>query len=157
MTTPITPDRAGILAQIAALQPLDLPALRERWTALFQQPAPGYGKVIMRQRLAYRIQELAYGGISDATRERLRAIDRQAQERAREGAKKAPDPHRPIAGTMLVKEHSGERHEVLVLAEGYQYRGQRFESLSRIASRITGTNWNGWRFFGLRRPARAAG
>lgn len=150
MTT--TPDRASVLAQIAALGRLNRAELREEWKRLFGTEAPGYGPDLMRRRLIYRVQELAYGGISEATRERLREIDRQAQERA----KQADEPNRPVAGTLIVKEHGGERHEVVVLVQGYQYRGQRYDSLSRIATVITGTNWNGWRFFGLRRQKGAA-
>lgn len=146
MTT-TAPDRATVLAQIAALGDLDLTGLRDQWQALFGTEPPGHGREMLRRRLVYRVQELAYGGISEATRQRLREIDRLAQEKAA----RTEEPDRPVAGTLLIKEHGGERHEVIVLAQGYQYRGQRFESLSHVARTITGTNWNGWRFFGLRR------
>ncbi|MBA3936235.1 MAG: DUF2924 domain-containing protein [Planctomycetes bacterium] len=146
MTT-VTSDRVTVLAHIAELQDLDLTRLREQWRALFGTAPPGFGREMMRSRLIYRVQELAYGGISEATRQRLREIDRMAQETAA----RAAEPDRPVAGTLIIKEHGGERHEVIVLVQGFQYRGQRFESLSHIARAITGTNWNGWRFFGLRR------
>jgi len=138
-------DRSSILAQVAALAPLDRPALRERWTALFGTEPPGYGPILLRSRLAYRIQELAYGGISDATRQRLRAIDAAAQR-----ATAKVDPAIPVPGTVLIKDWGGARHEVTVLADGFQYRGRRLASLSAIARTITGTQWNGLRFFGLR-------
>ncbi len=147
MSTTTPPDRATVLADVAALTKLNRAELQDEWRRLFGTEPPGYGPDLLRRRLQYRVQELAYGGISDATRERLREIDRQAQKKARQ--KKEPD--RPIAGTVFIKQHGGERHEVVVLPIGYQYRGQRFESLSKIAKAITGTNWNGWRFFGIRR------
>lgn len=145
-------DRATILAQIAALGRMNRQELRDEWQRLFGGTAPGYGLDMMRRRLIYRVQELAYGGLAEATRQRLREIDRIAQERARQ----ALEPDRPVAGTMLIKEYEGERHEVLVLPQGFQYRGQRYESLSHIARVISGTNWNGWRFFGLRRQKKVA-
>ncbi len=152
MIATAAPAETTILAQIAALGRMPRAELRDEWLRLFGTEPPGYGPDLMRRRLIYRVQELAYGGVSEATRERLRAIDRHAQEKARQKA----EPDRPIAGTLLIKEHAGERHEVVVLAQGYQYRGQRYESLSAIAKLITGTNWNGWRFFGLRRPQAGA-
>lgn len=147
-----TADNPSVLAQIAAIGKLDRAQMREEWTRLFGTSPPGYGPDLMRRRLIYRVQELAYGGLAEATRQRLREIDQQAQERAQAKA----DPHRPVAGTLLIKEYGGERHEVVVLAKGYQYRGQCFDSLSRIATHITGTTWNGWRFFGLRREKKGA-
>jgi hypothetical protein len=150
MTTP--PDRASILAHIAALGRMNRAELCDEWLRLFGKAAPGYGPDLMRRRLIYRVQELAYGGLAEATRQRLREVDRIAQERARQ----TREPDRPVAGTMLIKEYEGERHEVLVLSQGFQYRGQRYESLSHIARVISGTNWNGWRFFGLRRQKKVA-
>lgn len=144
MTTTL-PDRATILAQVAALSRLDRTEMQERWRALFDTEPPGYGTELMRRRIAYRIQELAYGGISTATRQRLRDIDAAAQR-----SKKPTDPSVPIIGTVLIKEWGGERHDVTVIQDGFQYRGQRHSSLSSIARLITGTNWNGFRFFGLR-------
>jgi hypothetical protein len=150
MTSPA--DTPTVLAQVAALGKLDRAQLRQEWTRLFGTEAPGYGPDLMRRRLIYRVQELAYGGLAEATRQRLREIDQQAQERALAKT----DPNRPVAGTLLIKEYGGERHEVVVLTKGYQYRGQCFDSLSRIATHITETTWNGWRFFGLRRQNKGA-
>ena len=144
-SAPIASDRESVLAQVAALAPLDRAGLRERWQALFGTPAPGYGPDLMRRRLAYRIQELAYGGLTEATRTRLREIDKAAQHPA-----KVVDPAIPVPGTMLVKDWGGERHEVTVLADGFQYRGRRYASLSKVAGVVTGTQWNGLRFFGLK-------
>ncbi len=140
-----TMDRATVLAQVAALRRLNHREMQERWRELFGTEPPGYGPDLLRRRLAYRIQELAYGGISTATRERLRRIDEEAQR-----APRSRDSAIPISGTVLIKEWGGDRHEVTVLKDGFQYRGQKHASLSAIARQITGTNWNGLRFFGLR-------
>lgn len=145
----IPPERATVLAQVAALTRLDRAGMRDEWKRLFGSEAPGYGPDMMRRRLAYRVQELAYGGLSPSTRDRLQEIDTQAHR----NKKKAVDPDKPVAGTVIIKEFKGERHEVLVLSDGYQYQGRRFDCLSPIAKIISGTNWNGWRFFGLRSRA----
>jgi hypothetical protein len=147
MSTPKTPDRASIIAQVTAIATLTRDEMKDEWRRLFGTEPPGYGPDLMRRRLQYRVQELAYGGIAEETRKRLREIDRLAQEKA----KHPEEADRPIAGTMFVREHGGERHEVIVLQVGYQYRGERYDSLSAIAKKITGGHWNGWRFFGIRR------
>ncbi len=64
------------------------------------------------------------------------------------------DPRRPVAGTRLVREWNGTEHTVTVLRDGFDFEGRKYQSLSAIARTITGTRWNGWRFFGLREIAR---
>lgn len=140
-------DKATIVAQVAALEDMDLPALRERWTALFDTPVPGYGKVMMRKRLAYRIQELAYGGLSEAVKQKLREVHRRAEERKMH---ERHSPHLPVIGSVLVRDYDGVRNEVKILSNGFDYAGKRWKSLSAIANHITGTRWNGHAFFGLR-------
>ena len=100
-------------------------------------------------RIGYRIQDLAHGGIKPATRRPLDAL-------AAEIALGAPgpliaDPRRPIPGTKLVREWEGEgeEHVVTVLTEGFEWQGRRFKSLSAAVRAITGSHWNGWKFFGL--------
>ena len=148
--------RRNILRQLAQLERLDIVALKERWRALFGTEPPGYNRVFLTKRLAYRIQELAYGGLSESSRETMsRMLDEQgydeigrARAAGRKGTPAAAD--RITQGTALIREWDGERHEVTVLADGFEYRGRRFRSLSAIARSITGTRWNGPRFFGLR-------
>ena len=136
-----------ILARITRLQDLDKDALCTEWRALFDSEPPGYGPSMMRKRLAYRIQELAYGGLPKATVDRLQAIHEQAKRGSR-GAKLATDL--PAAGTVLIREHEGVRHEVRIVNNGFEYAGKKWKSLSSIAREITGVNWNGPKFFGLR-------
>jgi hypothetical protein len=140
-------DERTILARITALGDLDSEGLRQEWRALFTNEPPNYGQTMMRKRLAYRIQELAYGGLPTAARERLRAIHAQARS-ARCGAKLATDL--PVSGTVLIREHEGVRHEVRIVSGGFEYAGKTWKSLSMIAREITGVRWNGPAFFGLR-------
>ena len=140
-------DERTILARITALSDLDKDGLCQEWRALFDSEPPGYGPSMMRKRLTYRIQELAYGGLPKATVERLQVI----YEKSKRGtgcAKLATDL--PSSGTVLVREHQGVRHEVRIAQRGFEYAGKTWKSLSQIAREITGVNWNGPKFFGLR-------
>jgi hypothetical protein len=101
--------------------------------------------------LAYRIQELAYGGLSRETLERLKAMAKQYATRD-VTERKARPILRPVAGTKLIREWDGVEHCVTVRADDFEYLGRPYKSLSSVASEITGTKWNGWVFFGLKSP-----
>jgi hypothetical protein len=145
-----------ILAQLAELDRLQIEALKERWRALFGAEPPGYNRVFLTKRLAYRIQELAYGGLPQSIRaDAARLLEDQGfDDLGRPGAKRAPKkPTDALAvGTVFVREWDGEPHRVTVLTSGFEYRGRRYKSLSVIARTITGTVWSGPRFFGVPRP-----
>jgi hypothetical protein len=140
---------APVLAQLAALKGLPTQDLKRRWRELFDTEPPPYNRRFLESRLAYRIQELAYGGLKLATLERLEALaeDLDAGDRAK---RRRMDKDRPIAGTQLIREWQGVEHCVTVREECYEYQGRPYESLSAIARAITGTRWNGWVFFGLK-------
>ncbi len=138
----------SVLAQIGALQSMDAPALKARWRELFETEPPPYNRRFLESRLAYRIQELAYGGLKPETVERLAALAEGMGANANRRARVAQE--RPITGTRLVREWRGVEHSVTVRDDGFEYRGRPFKSLSAIARLITGTRWNGWIFFGLR-------
>ena len=143
--------KENILAQVSELNGMSMPQLVERWKALFDTEPPARNRAHMVKRLAYRIQELAYGGLPEETTAQLREIaegHEQASNRSRKNG--------PVAGTRLVREWNGERHEVTVTRDGYEYRGRPFKSLSAIARAITGTRWNGPLFFGIRKQEEAA-
>ncbi len=139
----------SVLASIAALATLPMPALKERWRELFETEPPAFNRSYLESRLTYRIQELAYGGLSPATTARLDAIAADEKYVDREAARKRI-PERPVAGTRIVREWQGVEHAVTVLESGFEYRGQPFKSLSAVATAITGTRWSGPAFFGLR-------
>ena len=147
----------NVVRHVTALQRLSYPELQARWRELHGTEPPSYNRSVLVRRLAYRVQELAHGGLSDATRAELRArlpegdVDpqkvgsaRRAQRRRKNGAL--------VVGTQLVREWGGERHTVTVVEGGFEYRGRRFRSLSAVAREVTQTRWNGPRFFGLRSP-----
>ena len=140
----------GVLARLAALKTESTPGLKQQWRNLFDTPPPPYNRRFLESRLAYRIQELAYGGLKPETVARLEALGEQLDggnivvRRTRAGDK-------PIAGTRLIREYQGIEHCVTVGNGGYEWQGRPYGSLSAIARAITGTRWNGWTFFGIRR------
>jgi len=144
------PTPPEVEAEVAALGDLDLTTIRERWRALFGNPPPKTLRhAFLVAACAYGIRTKAFGGLSAATRRRLRAI----AEAARDGRPTPAAPVRTKAGTRLVRAWGGQTHVVTTLSDGrFEYEGQTFKSLSAIARTITGTNWNGHTFFGVKRP-----
>ena len=111
----------------------------------------------MIRRLAYRIQELAYGGLSDQAKAELERIaeedERQRQDqRAKKAKQRRPKTTHPTPGTRLIRQWKGQRHEVTAVEGGFEFNGRRYKSLSAIAKAITGAHWSGPQFFGLRTP-----
>jgi hypothetical protein len=144
-----------VLRQVALLQETSTADLKLRWRELFGKESPPFSRPFLESRLAYRIQELAYGGVKPETVARLEALG----ERLDGGnivLRRTRADDRPIAGTRLVREYQGVEHVVTVLLDGFEYEGRPYQSLSAIARAITGTRWNGWTFFGLNRQGRAA-
>jgi hypothetical protein len=139
----------SVIARVAALATTPTPDLKTMWRELFDTEPPPYNRRYLESRLAYRIQELAYGGLKFETVERLEALaegldNNDATMRRRRGN------NRPTAGTVLVREWQGVEHRITVLNDGYEYQHRPYKSLSAVARVITGTRWNGWVFFGLK-------
>ena len=132
-----------LLSKIAALPIIPTLELKKMWRELYGSEPPAFNRVYLEQRLTYRLQEIAYGGLSERTIEQLKKL----RSKKSEGKKIV----KPPTGTVLVKEYDGVEHRVRVLADGLDYNGQKFKSLSAIAKQITGTHWNGPMFFGLRK------
>jgi hypothetical protein len=141
--------KSSVLAQLAALKGAPAGVLKARWRELFDTEPPAYNRRFLESRLAYRIQELAYGGLSRETLDRLRAMAKQYCSQS-PAERKARPMLRPVAGTKLVREWQGIEHCVTVRADDFEYLGRPYKSLSSIAREITGTKWNGWVFFGLK-------
>jgi hypothetical protein len=135
-------DPAAIEAEIDCIRSLGLDALRKQWRMIFGfLPPPALSKDLIARMITYRIQEEAFGGLDRAT---IKLLDRLAR-----GEK--PELNRRLkAGTVLVREYRGERHTVAVVPDGFVWRDTTYPSLSTIARAVTGTAWNGPRFFGLR-------
>ena len=138
-----------IPARLAALKTTPLPELKAQWRDLFRTEPPGYNRRFLESRLAYRIQELAYGGLKPETIRRLEALGEQFADRNLTRRRSGHNTM-PIGGTRLLREWQGVEHTVTVLAEGYEWQGRPYRSLSAIARAITGTRWNGLVFFGLK-------
>jgi len=139
----------NILARLAALQTMPIADLKQQWRDLFGTEPPPFNRAYLQSRLAYRIQELAYGGLKPETVARLEALGDELEREAKEG-QRPRYPERPIAGTRLIREYRGIQHTVTVTANGFEWQGRPYQSLSAIARAITGTRWNGRVFFGLK-------
>jgi Protein of unknown function (DUF2924) len=153
---------ASLLSIVANLEGLDLNGLRRQWRAHLGGEAPAHlSRWLLIKVLAYRLQSDAFGDLDKSIQRILRSgkgdgvgapFDRRApQTRKGLGLK---------GGALLVREWNGRLERVMILEEGFAWNGQTFGSLSQIAKAMTGTNWNGHRFFGLRQgkmPAADAG
>lgn len=144
---------ASVVIQLAALKRMTVVELKTKWESLFGSPAPNNSRSYLELRLGYRIQELTLGGLSRETR---RTLDLLADEIEGRIGRKAiiADSRNPVVGTRLVREWDGVEHTVTVLRDGFDWQGRKFKSLSAAARAITGTQWNGYRFFGLREARR---
>ncbi|MFN3347341.1 DUF2924 domain-containing protein [Pseudorhodoplanes sp.] len=140
----------SILAQLAALKTAPIGSLKQKWRDLFESEPPPYNRRFLEHRLAYRIQELAYGGLKPETVRRLRQLAEEFDGGKADVRRRRAGHDRPIAGTRLIREYQGVEHCVTVRDDGYEYQGRPYRSLSAIARAITGMQWNGRVFFGLK-------
>ena len=132
------------------MRSLGLDELRTLWRTTFRSsPPPAFSKDILARFLCWHIQEQAFGGLDPETAKHLDGLARGDRSRA-------DRPRRLKPGTVLLREYQGERHTVTVVANGYVWREATYASLSTIARAITGTAWNGPRFFGLRSGSESA-
>lgn len=138
-----------VLQRIAALKTAPIAGLKAQWRDLFESEPPPYNRRFLEHRLAYRIQELAYGGLKPETLQRLRELGEQL-DGGDPGNRRRHHQDRPLAGTRLIREWQGVEHSATVRDDGYEYQGRPYKSLSAVARAITGTRWNGWLFFGLK-------
>jgi len=150
-------------AQLAELQTMTVGQLAERFRELYGEPTRARNKPYLQKRLAWRIQELAEGGLPASALKRIEELGDDLPERWRMkqdarvraaapvAALEPRDDRVPPVGTVLRRIFNGVTHEVTVCAEGFAYDGARFKTLSAIARHITGTPWNGFLFFGLKK------
>jgi hypothetical protein len=150
--SPASTGISRLAAQLEALPDLSMAELRAEWRRRFRSPPPDrLSRDLLMRGIAYKVQERAHGGLGRATLRKLQAIAEQLTA----GDGQWPDPYRSLKpGTRLVRTWGGETHSVLVLNEGFEYRGARFRSLSWIARTITRVRWSGPRFFGLKRRSK---
>ena len=148
-------DDGPVLARLARLKAMTVNELKSEWQTLMGSTPPNNSRTFLEQRLAYRIQELTYGGLPKPVSRLLDALaDEVEGKKVRSTV--ISDPRNPVIGTRLVREWNGVEHVITVLQGGFDWQGRRYKSLSAIARDITGTQWNGYRFFGLRENKRGA-
>lgn len=159
------PDPDGaVLREIQALEAMTVKQLQAKHIELYGFATRNKNKRQLFKRLAWRVQELKWGGVRQDVLDYLRSIedDRDARFLPPRIPKVSPNaprksvklprserPAMPPTGTILEREFGGHVHRVTLLDDGVEYQGRRFRSLSGVAREITGTNWNGKRFFGL--------
>ena len=140
----------NIIGKVVALPTLKNDDIKKLWQELFDEPAPKKKRDYLIPRLAWRIQELAYGGLTDAAQERINRL-----MRSKEPIKPSSNRiRRPAIGTKLIREYQGVQHHVTVARNGFEYQNRTYRSLSHIAREITGTRWSGPLFFGLNRSGK---
>jgi hypothetical protein len=156
--------------ELAALQTMSVGELCEKYRDVFGEPTRSRNKPYLHKKIAWRIQELAEGGLSERAEAQIEALGsglpmawrRRLQPAAaapdstgepstpRAAPRKKRDQRLPPAGTVLRREHQGIEHVVTVLEKGFEYRDTHYRSLSQVAREITGTQWNGLLFFELK-------
>ncbi len=132
----------NIRLELARLQVMEIDELKDKWRELYERDAPDCGKVFLRKQLAFRIQELRFGGISASAQVVLEEIGSTPKVK--------PNPGGVIPGTRFEREWKGKVCVVIANETGFEYNGQNYKSLSGAAFAITGTQWNGKKFFGVR-------
>lgn len=158
--------------QIGALERMTVGQLQARYAEVFGETARSGNRQWLFRRLAWRLQAMAEGDISDRARERARELARDSDLRVRPPKEMDMAPARaalrtvcgrivlerdqrvPVHGTVLRRVFKGHEYRVTVLPNGFEYDGQVYKSLSAIAHAITGSHWNGFHFFGLAKPAK---
>ena len=146
---------AEVEAELERLPATPIVALRKRYRELFKaEPPKAFGPDLLRRSIAHRIQEKAYGGLPASTQ---RLLDQLTKATAAKPDARLELPRRIKPGSELVRTWNRRTYRVRVLDKGFAYGGKTFASLSEIASAITGTRWNGPRFFGLRSAGAADG
>jgi hypothetical protein len=149
------PDRERLAAEIAELQSLDVTRLKTCWRTLYGRAAPArFSRELLIRAVAYRLQERALGGLKPATRRMFQRV--AADAHSRRPLKLAP-LRRVEPGALLIREWNGVKYKVVVVEDGFSFRGHHYRSLSAVARLITGSRWSGPLFFGLKHRTKTEG
>jgi Protein of unknown function (DUF2924) len=141
----------AVEGEIDRIRLLDLAGLPREWRRLYQREPPRISRDLLVLGLGYRLQEIAQGGLSKATRRKLQTMAKALRMTGRAG----PTPGFSLKpGARLIREWGGRTHTVTVTEHGFEYAGESYPSLTKIAKMITAAHWSGPRFFGL--PATSA-
>lgn len=134
--------------EIARLRDLDLSELRDKWRKHYKtEPSKSFRRDFLVRAVAYQMQVEVYGGLKPSTLRRLKKIAEALREGKAEAIFTAP---KIKPGTLLVRSWRDENHTVMALEQGFAWKGKRYKSLSEVARAITGTQWNGLVFFGVK-------
>jgi hypothetical protein len=174
-TTPMDRNKhSNIPAQILELQRMTVGQLREKWVDLYGEPTRSCNRQYLWRRLAWRVQELAYGGLSERAKTRIaelnagddlgflppRGWDPGAivahRPTSTGGGRPVRDPRLPAPGTVITRQYRNQEIRITVLEKGFEYEGRPYRSLSAVARAVTGQKWNGLLFFGLTHRGRKA-
>ena len=162
------PDEKTVAAEVLALQSLGVADLRDRYRELYGEDTRSRNRTWLFRACAWRVQEIAYGGLSERALKRAAAIARDCDVRPRRadhvpalpGTKTkvvafepTPVSDDPPPGTVLTRKYKGQQISVRVLEDGFEYDGQPYGSLTAVARAVTGSHWNGRAFFGLKKAA----
>ncbi len=155
---------------VSELRALTVTRLRERYAEVFGEKARSFNKQHLVKRIAWRVQVLAEGDLSERARQRARELANDADLRVRPPAASVAantngrtvvsafrgkaDDRLPLPGALLTRRYKGRTVQVRVLPKGFEWDGEVYRSLSAVARKITGAHWNGYHFFGLSRPAK---
>src|SRR3954465_10564356 len=149
-----------ITRQVESLRDMTVAQLRDKYLQVFGEPTRLASKDLLAKRLAWRIQSLAEGGLSERAKRRAEELARDTDLRLTiprttmipkvVTAPLRTDTRLPLPGTVLTRRYKGRTIQVAVLSDGFEYEGPRYRSLSAIAKAVTGTQWNGLLFFGLK-------
>jgi hypothetical protein len=150
---------ASVEVQIRELHKLPTTVLRARYFELFGEDSRSGNRQFLFRRVAWRMQALAEGDLPERARKRALELANDADLRVQYrnslpnscGGTDGPDPRLPAAGTILRRSFRNQNVEVKILEEGFEFAGRRYQSLSAIASKVAGSRWNGFAFFGLDR------
>jgi DUF2924 family protein len=156
----------AVRIEIESLRKLKTGELRTRYRDVFGEPSASFSREHLFRRIAWRLQAEAEGDLSERARRRACELANDSDLRLRapqnfwremERNRDAPDrdPRLPPVGTELERIYHGQIFRVTVLANGFEYQGKQYASLSAIAHRVTGTRWNGFHFFGLKQQWQA--
>jgi Protein of unknown function (DUF2924) len=149
------PTQEALAVELSKLPGHSVHELRERWRALFRgEPPAAFGPDLLRRSIAQKLQEDAYGKLPSSAQ---RDLNRMVASLEKNPANRIDLPRRIMAGAVLVRDWKGTAHRVTVAENGFSYQQRSYASLSEIAREITGTRWNGPRFFGLRSSEKSAG
>jgi len=140
----------SVIKRITKLQEMCSKDLLKVWYTMFDHEPDVASKQYMTAKLAYKIQELAYGGLDAETENKIKTCAKEVTKKNASPVAKKSHKFCPMIGTKIVKEYKDKVHEIMVVNDGFSYEGEVYKSLSAIATKITGTKWNGLKFFNLK-------